>query len=353
MITTQEELRMYLHGLGDAFCGMDIEADGLHSYADKICLVQYTDGEQHSLIDPLSLDSLELLLSQVWKSQIWMHGADYDMMLMLRDYQELPELIFDTQIAARLVGAKRFSYGNLVEDYLGVELDKTHQKADWAQRPLTDDMVEYALNDVVYLKALAEKLVAQLEEKGRYDWFVESCQSAMQRVRERMQRIDEEGEEPWRIKGSGRLAPKGLAFLRELWFWRDKQAEEWDRPSFMVCGNKQLYAWIEDLLAERRVEFPKHYRGSRRKTFLDAVERVKAMKTSDYPLKPKRVKYVQDPDFDDKVAELAKKRDAVSQELDIDGSLVISRAAMESIVLERATPEELLMSWQRKLMGFE
>jgi len=80
---------------------------------------------------------------------------------------------------------------------------------------------------------------------------------------------------------------------------------------------------------------------------------VKAMKTSDYPLKPKRVKYVQDPDFDDKVAELAKKRDAVSQELDIDGSLVISRAAMESIVLERATPEELLMSWQRKLMGFK
>ena len=125
-------------------------------------------------------------------------------------------------------------------------------------------MTEYALNDVRYLLPMAEKIVAGLKEKGRYEWFTESCEAAREKVAER----DESKEEPWRVQGAGRLDRRGLNFLKNLWEWRHTEAEAWDRPSFMVATNRQLVDWSQTLVGKRKVEIPPHFRPDRRRRLL-------------------------------------------------------------------------------------
>lgn len=350
MIETTSDLSQYLDNLSGDFRAMDTEADSLHRYFEKISLLQFTDGENHSLIDPLAIDDLGPLIEFLKDAQLWMHGADYDIMIMRRDLGVVPPIIWDTQIAARLLGVRKFGYANLVEYYLGVELSKSSQKADWSKRPLTEKMKEYALNDVAYLKPMVDILLKDLNEKGRYEWFVESCEWARTKVLER----PVEKEDPWRISGSGRLHPKGLAFLKALWLWRDGEAREWDRPTFMVCGNKQLISWVNDILAKKTPQLPKHFRTKRRQGFFKAIDEVLEMSESDYPQRPKRgEKRVKDEAFEARVDELIKHRDAAAEELDIDSSLIASRSVIESLAAGDGQPEELLMQWQRNLMKLE
>ena len=346
MIENKNDLESYLGGLAPEFCGMDLEADSLHRYGDRLCLIQYTDGEQHRLIDPLACDDMAPLQESLAKSQIWMHGADYDMTLMRKAWDMVPQLIFDTQIASRLVGAKRFGYANLVEDYLGVELDKGSQKADWSIRPLTPTMVEYALNDVVYLKPLADLLLTKLEETDRYEWFLESCKDAQRRATER----NHDKVDPWRIKGSGKLSPQGLAILREIWQWREDEACSWDRPVFMVCGNKALIEWVQAILDKEVPQLPKHYRSSRVNRFIAATNRVKKIKPEDYPQKPKAIRSKKDPAYEEKVDRVIKAKNKIATDLDIDSSLLSSRNNIEAILRGEMTPKECLMNWQYALL---
>ena len=161
MITTSAELSGLVDRLptnGSPFAGIDLEADNLHRYAEQLCLIQISTGEEVSLIDPLEVDDLEPLRRYLADNTIWMHGADFDMTLLRREFGLLPEMIYDTQIAARLLGILRFSYANLVEQFFDVKLCKASQKENWGQRPLPEKMCEYASNDVRYLLPLADKL---------------------------------------------------------------------------------------------------------------------------------------------------------------------------------------------------
>lgn len=347
MIQTTEELVAYLASCTGDFRAMDTEADSLHCYHEKLCLLQFTDGEKHALIDPLAIDDMSPLTDLLESTPMWMHGADYDIVLMRRDLNVVPPIIWDTQIAARLLGAKRFGYANLVDLYLGVELSKASQKADWSKRPLTPKMEEYAINDVLYLKPMVEILLAGLHEKGRYDWFVESCAHARAKVLERPQ----SKEDPWRIQGCGKLQAKGLLFLRALWYWRDNEASQWDKPTFMVCGNKQLLSWVADLLAGNEPVLPKHFRPSRRKRFLEATEEARNVPENMWPARvPAPKRRLRDEAFDSACAALAAKRDSVALELDIDPSLVISKSTIEALAAEEVEAAAVLMKWQLELL---
>lgn len=350
MIETTTELSQYLTGLSGDFRAMDMEADSLHRYYEKISLLQFTDGEDHKLIDPLAIEDVAPLKEFLKDAELWMHGADYDITMLRRDLGVVPPIIWDTQIAARLLGVRKFGYANLVEHYLGVELSKSSQKADWAQRPLTDKMKEYALNDVAYLKPMVNILLEKLHELGRYDWFVESCAWARAKVLER----PVEKEDPWRVAGAGRLNAKGLAFLKALWYWRDAEAREWDRPTFMVCGNKQLLAWVANLLAKKTPQLPKHYRTKRRQNFFKAIDEVLEMPEENYPQRSKRgEKRVKDEAFEARVDALISQRDTVAESLDIEPSLIASRSVIETLAAGAEPPEQLMMQWQLKLMQIE
>jgi ribonuclease D len=241
---------------------------------------------------------------------------------------------------------QKFGLGNLVENYFDIVLSKSSQKADWGKRPLTEKMIDYALNDVRYLLEMGDMIVSQLKEKGRYEWFTESCEAAQVKVAYR----DDSKEDQWRINGSGKLDSHGLAYLRALWYWRDKEAESWDKPSFMVAPNRVLIEWSLLLSDGKKVDLPNHYRGDRIKRFREILHEVKALPKSEWPARPVGKRRKRDRDFDDKVDSFIGRRNNIAKDLGIDGSLIASRAVIESIAANEDAPADLLMGWQLKLL---
>lgn len=351
MISSKTELAAFLHSVisdnSETICAIDTEADSLHRHKESLCLIQFAAGESARLIDPLAIDDLSPLSEFLRTAKVWMHGADYDMTMLKREFGHIPPVVYDTQIGARLLGLKKFGLGNLVEHYFGVVLSKTSQKADWGKRPLTPIMLEYALNDVSYLLPMGEKIVTELKQKNRYSWFTESCELARKKVDER----SSANEDPWRISGSGKLEPKALACLRALWYWRDKEAEIWDKPSFMVVTNSYLLEWALTLADAKPIELPRHFRPDRLKRFHEMLSELKSLKASQFPQRIEFKRRKRDKEFDRIVDQLTNQRDRIATELEIDGSLIISRYAMEQIAAKEELPENLLMKWQLELLG--
>jgi len=353
MIVTTAHLAEYLQSIrpasGQPICAIDTEADSLHRYRESLCLIQFAVRGECLLIDPLAIEDLSPLGTYLTEATVWMHGADYDMTMFKRQFGNLPAMVFDTQIGARLLGSKRFGLGDLVTQYFKIDLEKSSQKADWGKRPLSPKMIDYALNDVHYLLEMGDMIMAGLREKGRYEWFEESCLATRQKVLDR----DDAKEENWRIQGSGRLMPYGLACLKNLWEWRDFEAMTWDRPSFMVAPNKQLLEWSEAFSENKNICLPHHYRPDRVKRFKAAVEAAMQLPESEWPERPLAIRRKRDKDFEKIVDGMIKSREAIAAELDIEGCLIASRAALEAIALGSATPAEILLKWQRELLKME
>ncbi len=353
MIDTDVRLISHLEtsrqGILNPICAIDTEADSLHRYRESLCLIQFADRHQCVLIDPLAIDDLSSLGSYLAVATVWMHGADYDMTMLKRQYGQLPAKVYDTQIGARLLGLRRFGLGDLVLNYFGVELSKSSQKADWGKRPLSPKMVEYALNDVRYLLEMGDMIVSKLHERDRYEWFEESCLAARQRVLDR----DDLKEEIWRVQGSGKLEPLGLAFLKALWHWRDGEAKSWDRPSFMVAPNRQLLEWSNHLAAGRQPELPPHYRPDRLKRFRATLDAVLELAESAWPERPCGKRRKRDKDFDRRVDELIRVREEAASKLDIEASLIAPRAVLECLAAGEADASEVLLTWQRRCLGME
>jgi ribonuclease D len=353
MIDSTEHLILHLEKSrqGDAppVCAIDTEADSLHRYRESLCLIQFAVRGESVLIDPLAIEDLAPLGSYLSEATVWMHGADYDMTMFKRQFGELPAVVYDTQIGARLLGARRFGLGDLVQQYFGVELSKSSQKADWGKRPLSPKMIEYALNDVDYLLEMGDLIVARLADLGRYDWFEESCAAARRKVLER----DDSKEETWRVQGSGKLERRGLAYLKALWHWRDAEAKAWDRPSFMVVTNRQILEWSTDLAAGKKVPLPHHFRPDRVKRFRTVIAATEALPESDWPERPSGKRRKRDRDFDRKVDALIKTREEAAGKLDIEGSLIAPRAVLECLAAGDAKPADVLLKWQRECLGLD
>jgi ribonuclease D len=353
MIDTAEQLSHHLRvSCGDSsspICAIDTEADSLHRYRESLCLIQFADREKCVLIDPLAIDDLSSLASYLSIATVWMHGADYDMTMFKRQFGALPARVYDTQIGARLLGAKRFGLGDLVHLYFGVELSKSSQKADWGKRPLSPKMVEYALNDVFYLLEMGDKIVNALKEKDRYHWFEESCTAAQQRVLLR----EDTKEESWRVQGSGRLERYGLACLKALWHWRDEEAKVWDRRSFMVAPNRQLLEWCIELDANKVFPIPPHYRPDRVKRLRSTLALVQKIPESEWPARPSTTRRKRDRDFENRVDALLLAREQAAKRFDIDGSLIAPRAILEAIAAGELEPENALLNWQRECLAMK
>lgn len=332
---------------GDGKVGLDLEADSLYRYAERICLVQVCYDDEVKLIDPLAGESLDPLVEWLSSARIWMHGADYDMTLMLAEWKMVPPMLYDTQIAAQLLGHQRFGYASLVEQYFGVELSKSSQKADWGKRPLSSKMLEYACNDVRYLLPLANEVEARLRELGRYEWFLESCEAAQARVKKR----EGEEKESWRVSGSGRLQPVGLSFLRAVWNWRDGEAASWNRPSFMVATNKQLIMWATDLAEGRKINLPSKLRPDRCQRLRAAIAEAEEIPESEWPVRPKRIRQRFDATFEQRLKEVMEARNKIAVNLGIDPSVIASRGVIEQVISGRVEPSDILLKWQLSLLG--
>jgi len=221
---------------------IDTEADGLHHYPVKLCLVQVADdrGRGH-LADPLALPTLAPLAPFFADPDVIkvLHAADNDLGYLKRLYGFSVSNLFDTAIAARFLGVTSLSLDGLLREFLGVDPGPSRQKDDWSRRPLSAAQETYALNDVLHLIPLREKLLEVLRAKGRDLWVEEECAAvAAMPAPERV--VDPDAY--MKLKGAKDLDGRGLAVLRELANMRETLAVKADRPPFMIMGNEVLVA---------------------------------------------------------------------------------------------------------------
>ena len=350
---------------------IDTEADSLHCYREKLCLLQISvpaaagiveagrdletasgNREQRSLqhdsiVDPLADLDLEPLRQVLETREIVLHGADYDLRMLRRGLNFIAHQIFDTMIAARLLGIREFSLAALVKRHFGLELPKGSQKANWAKRPLPARMAEYAINDVRYLLPLAEKLEAELDRYQRRDWLRQSCQrvveqAAVTRVRKQ--------DEFWRIRGSGLLRGRAAAVLRALWQWREREAEMADRPPFHILQNEKLLSAAVGF-ASGSVPDYKHFSSRRRQAFREAARIALTAPESDWPVLPRRFGTRPTAEMVRCMEELRQRRDDAAEELGLEPSFIAPRGTLEAIATDHTRAAPLLVPWQRELLG--
>ncbi|MFO1476374.1 MAG: HRDC domain-containing protein [Verrucomicrobiota bacterium] len=349
MIDSVEKLTGYLPALGDAdWVAVDTEADSLHAYPEKICLIQISTPHGDRLVDPLAGFDLQPLLQVLGGHELLMHGADYDLRLFSKHYRFVPKSIFDTMLAARLLGDRQFSFSALVEKHLGVKLEKGPQKANWAMRPLTERMERYARNDTHYLKPLVDRLRPELESKGRLDWHRETCA----RLVEDGSRPREEDPDAWRVKGSFALGRPGLAVLRELWRWREQEATASNRPPFFILSHETMVALAAAASARRPIEplFSRHLSDRRRSGIRKAVEKGLALPPDQHPRFPERHSRRPTEAERKRYLELEKHRNAKADQLGIDPTLIASRATLSDLAQSWDKHVGELMNWQRELL---
>jgi ribonuclease D len=276
-----------------------------------------------------------------------LHAADYDLRMLRRGLNFTASRIFDTVIAARLLGVREFSLGALVKRFFDVELHKHSQKANWALRPLPPRMLEYAVDDVHYLLPLAAVLEDKLQGVQRLDWFRQSCVRAIESASAARERTE---DELWRIAGAGALDPHTGAVLRALWQWREVEAELADRPPFHILHNRELLEAAGNF-ASGRVPDYRHFSARRRHTFREAAKIALQSPQSEWPVMRRRAGVRPTAEMRQRADELRERRDKAAGQLGLEGSFIASRAALEAIAADPSRATVLLVPWQRELIG--
>ena len=349
MISSAAELAEFLpHVVPADRVALDTEADSLHVYREKLCLIQISlPSDVHALLDPLGDFTLAPFYEALRGKTIVLHGADYDLRLMRRAGGFVADAVFDTMLAARLIGRREFSYAALVQSECGITLTKGSQKANWARRPLTPVMAEYAQNDTRHLLFIADRLAARLHELNRWSWFEQCCARALAQAAVDRER---DAEDAWRISGSGALRGKAAAMLRALWLWREGEAASVDRPTFHILRNEELLAAARAFAAGETSQFD-HLRGPRRSRFYEAAQRVHAAPESEWPVFVKKFHARWTAEEEKRVEALKTVRDQRAAELDLDPSMIAPRATLEALASRPEAAAELLLPWQRELLS--
>ncbi len=351
VIENDEQLTMFLPALREApWIAVDTEADSLHAYPEKLCLLQISIPDRDVLVDPLaSLD-----LAPLWKTlegrELILHAADYDLRLLAKHHGFIPARLFDTMIAARLLGCQQFGLANLVQQFLEVKLEKGPQKSDWAQRPLTSRMEEYARNDTHFLRPLVEILERELIAKGRLDWCRESCSRLI---------VDSVGGEPvdpdrvWRIKGSAKLSGTELAVLRELCQWREKEAVRVNKPPYFILRHETVIQVAQAAATGDSVDdlLPRRFSTPRRAQVKRAIGRGLNVPAADFPQRLRNRQYFPNEREKARFKKLRDHRDRQAGELAIDPTLIASKEMMLQLARDDSNGSwDGLMEWQRNLL---
>lgn len=358
-ITETGELPARLAGVGRGPLAVDTEADSMHHYPEKVCLVQLSFGEVDLLIDPLAgidLTLLQPLLAERGVRKI-MHGADYDLRMLRRDFGLEVSGLFDTMLAARLTGEGACGLAALLHKHLGIELDKKYQRADWSQRPLPGDMAAYAVMDTRHLERLADILLRELDRLGRAEWAEEEF-SRLEKVRWREPAVE---ESYLRVKGSGSLDRRGLACLRELVVMREKAARRQARPPFKILGNDLLLKIAGTMpRSEKELAAIPHLphswsRAGRLEMLWEAVRRALEQPEALLPERGQPRVRRAGRRFEKRLRMLCKQRDRLAGELGIEPALLASRAVLGqalSNIENGEAPEAVpdLRSWQARLL---
>lgn len=240
LVDTAEGLARLVSRLeGEARIALDTEADSLHAFREQVCVVQISAPGVDAILDPLAIRDLSPLraLADREDALLVMHGGDYDISILSRDHGFRFRNVFDTMIAATLLGEPRVGLAALVESAYGVVLSKKHQTADWRRRPFTPELVRYLRGDTAYLLGLHDRLDARLREAD----LAEEAAIEFRRLATRQGAPWRDDPEAWRgLKGAEKLDALGRAVLAAAFAWREGRARAHDVPRFKVIANEAL-----------------------------------------------------------------------------------------------------------------
>lgn len=325
---------------------IDTEGSSLYRYRDQVSLVQISTREEDFILDPLALPDLSPLSEVLSESVAILHGADYDVIGLRRDFSLKFSKIFDTMIAAQLLGYPQVSLAALVEARCGVLLSKKHQRDDWGKRPLSPSMLQYARQDTQYLHQLRDSLTAELHARDLWDAAEEEFEVVAERAPSESSFAPEDF---LKIKGARQLSQQAQGVLCVLYCWREEEAETLDIPPFKVLRNETLF-----LLAERR---PRNVRALSRipgitPTVLERYEDIlltlirEAPPWTPLPKPPRRPfpgKSVTSAEEKELLERLKEWREKTAERLKIPLSFVAPTAFLEAIIKANpSTKEELL-----------
>lgn len=343
---------------------LDCEAAGYHRYSDRLCLVQLSDPGDTWLIDTLALDASGVLQPPLEDPgrEIIVHGASYDLRLLARDLGIRVRGVFDTQIAAALIGETALGLSALLKRFLGVHLPKKYQRADWAMRPLPPEMLEYAAADTRHLAPLADLLRARLEEQERLAWASEEFRW-LERTASRPE--DPDPDPATRMKKARHLVPRALQRLRALWTWRDEVARRRDRAPFRVVSDDVLLGLAESPprsigeLRRQRGLSPALARtdGGRLFEHLDRADSIPEARIAPFPRRREGSFPRLLPDAEERAGKLRAARARRARELRLDpGLLLPNKTIVEIVRADPGSPEELarvsqVRAWQVEALG--
>jgi ribonuclease D len=341
---------------------VDLEADSLHHYQEKVCLIQISSPGESVIIDPLAVPDLAPLapiLADPAVRKVF-HGADYDIRSLHRDFGIEVHNLFDTMIACQLLGEKEVGLAAELLKRFGVELDKRYQKADWSKRPLPAGMIEYAVRDTSLLIELYKQLREELRAKGRLAWAEEES-LLLTGVRAGAR---DGGPLFLRFKGAAKMDPRTLAVLEELLRFRDDTARTLDLPPFKVMGTDTLRELAEkkprrhgDLVGITGLS-PKlvnrYARG-----ILEVVARGLALPPDELPCYPHPQRFVKDRLKEERVKRLKLWREKKAAALGIEPGILANNSLLEAVAdgvardMEGMAAIPAMKQWQKEAFAEE
>ena len=338
---------------------VDLESDSYHHYAEKIALIQIGDGKNIYVVDPLAVDISEMasLFTHEGTEKVF-HDVDYDGRMILTFLGVKPAPIFDTMVAARILGKERIGLADLLGEYFGVPVDKGLQKADWSRRPLDREMLEYAALDVAHLIPLRGRLKEEMEALGRWPWAAEE----FARLVENLEPMPERSVSFARVKGARGLSARQLGVLQELLEWREGRAKSRDVPTFKIIATDRLLRIAEDPPRNRR-ELQRMGALSDRQLarfgaeVAAAVERGLRMPEERLPRFPARVYERRDFSAERMLRCFKTARDSRAEDLGLDPGFLLPNASLKAIAklkpagLRELRESGLLKGWQIEAMG--
>ncbi len=345
----------------ESIIGVDLEADSLHCFREKICLIQVAAKNRAFLVDPFGISDMSPLRRVLENPDIIkvFHGSDFDVRSLDRDYGARVVKLFDTEIACRFLGIRERGLAALLKRNFNLDVDKKFQKINWAQRPLKQEMIEYSVGDVSHLVQLYDIICKALAEKNRLDWAWE--ESAIQAQVE----YEDNHARPLfkKIKGAGRMDPRTLAVLENLLEMRICIAEKKNRPLFKIISNSALVTLARNKPLNHE-HLVKSSALSRKQVSmygnlcLDAIAKAMSIKDDDLPSYPRRGRYRRkDSLVLERIKELRQMREKLSRSMGMEPGFLLNNTMIDTLAFKNpATIDQLgsidnIRHWQVESMG--
>lgn len=335
---------------------LDTEADNMFHYKVRLCLLQfYVDGEVY-LVDALAPDlDLTPLWDRLAQVHLVMHGSDFDLRLLHDRCGFRAKSIFDTMLAAQLLGRQRIGLAALLEEHFGITADKSGQKANWSRRPIVPKLLDYAALDVWHLPGLRDILTSGLAALDRLEWLDQQCRAQIQAGTEGFAPTT---EHDWRIGRSERLRGLGQPVLHAVWHWRETTAEQIDTPPFKVCNNDLLldiaYAAEDGQTAEAiltQVDLGKRH-DRLMPSLTAALRRGFETDPSTLPRRPGRDAGRRSLNQSElaRLDRIKEDRDRIATQLSIEATLIANRAQLSHLAQAPSDLDDVLLPWQASLL---